>query len=138
MITFTVYGTPKPQGSMRGFAYFDRKTNKYRAAITSDNAQLKPWRQQITLCAIEAMKSFNLPILGREVGVKIFLEFWLAKPKSTKRAQPTVKPDTDKLIRGVLDGLTGVCFEDDAQVVRIEAVKQYGAPERMLVTVGAE
>ena len=41
-------------------------------------------------------------------------------------------PDLDKLIRAVLDGLTGVAYEDDGQVVQIEAQKLYGA------SVGAE
>jgi Holliday junction resolvase RusA-like endonuclease len=38
---------------------------------------------------------------------------------------PTVPPDLDKLIRAVLDGLTGVAYKDDGQVVRITAVKIY-------------
>lgn len=85
------------------------------------------------------MKDSGAAMFERKTGVRITVEFHLARPKSAKkRAYPTVKPDADKLVRGVLDGLTGVCFEDDAQVVRIEATKVYGMPERMLVSVGEE
>ncbi len=34
-------------------------------------------------------------------------------------------PDLDKLVRGVLDGLSGVLFADDRQVIRILGTKQY-------------
>ena len=32
-------------------------------------------------------------------------------------------PDLDKLVRAVLDALTGVCYKDDSQVVYIETEK---------------
>jgi Holliday junction resolvase RusA-like endonuclease len=49
----------------------------------------------------------------------------MIKPKTVNRQMPTVPPDLDKLIRAVLDGLTGVAYKDDGQVVRISAVKIY-------------
>ena len=49
-------------------------------------------------------------------------------PKRTDRCAElaAVKPDLDKLIRAVLDGLSlsGVVYRDDAQVVEVYAVKQ--------------
>jgi Holliday junction resolvase RusA-like endonuclease len=47
---------------------------------------------------------------------------------------PTVPPDLDKLIRAVLDGLTGVAYKDDGQVVKITAVKIYG--QKLGVQIG--
>jgi len=59
-------------------------------------------------------------------GVVVRLDFVLDKPRTVKkRPHPTVKPDLDKLIRLVLDALTGVAFQDDAQVCRVEAQKRY-------------
>ncbi len=58
--------------------------------------------------------------------VKVQLDFVMSKPKSAKRAFPSVKPDLDKLVRAVLDGLTGVVYEDDSQVILISASKTYG------------
>jgi Holliday junction resolvase RusA-like endonuclease len=40
------------------------------------------------------------------------------------RAVPrTSVPDLDKLVRALLDGLTGIAFEDDCQVHSVEASK---------------
>jgi hypothetical protein len=41
----------------------------------------------------------------------------------------------DKLIRAVLDGLTGVAYEDDQQVVRLTAQKAYGETEGVYITM---
>ena len=48
---------------------------------------------------------------------------------------PWVKPDLDKLIRAVLDGLTGVAYVDDAQVTLISASKSYGSVEGVWITI---
>jgi Holliday junction resolvase RusA-like endonuclease len=53
------------------------------------------------------------------------MRFRVKRPKSVKRAYRTVAPDLDKYIRGVNDGLTGVAFEDDSQVIKIVATKEY-------------
>ena len=42
--------------------------------------------------------------------------------------KPPRRPDLDKLCRACLDSLTGIVWRDDAQVVRLEASKGYGAP----------
>jgi crossover junction endodeoxyribonuclease RusA len=68
--------------------------------------------------------------------VKVELDFIIARPKSAKRAFPSVKPDLDKLIRAVLDGLTGVAYEDDSQVILIQSSKTYG--EKQGVWIGIE
>jgi len=58
--------------------------------------------------------------------------FWYAPPK--KPSHPVYKaqkPDVDKLVRSILDSLTGVVYTDDSQVVIVTAYKKYGAPERV-------
>jgi Holliday junction resolvase RusA-like endonuclease len=37
----------------------------------------------------------------------------------------TRRPDLDKLIRSVLDAITGVLIQDDSQIVGLHAVKKY-------------
>ena len=60
--------------------------------------------------------------------LSVELHFKLPKPKTVKRDFPNVEPDLDKLIRTVLDALTGVVFKNDSRVVHINAVKSYAVP----------
>lgn len=46
-------------------------------------------------------------------------------PKSPALATSKSIGDIDKLVRGILDALTTVLFDDDSQVVQINANKRY-------------
>ena len=132
-LQFTAYGTPQPQGSTRAFVRGNR------AIVTSDNAKLKPYRHTLTQVAALNLQEMGLeaPLCDRSTAVEVHIVWTIAKPKSTPKrvTMPTKKPDADKLLRAVLDSLTGIGYEDDAQVVRVVAEKQYGIPERTTVTV---
>lgn len=132
-VEFTVYGTPRPQGSMRQFAIKTPTGPHY--VMTSANRQLKPWRQQVSGEALtQRTESFSCL---NEKPVALTLNFYFKRPKSApkSRVMPTVKPDTDKLIRAILDALTGILYHDDAQVVKVTAMKHYGDPERVEIRV---
>jgi Holliday junction resolvase RusA-like endonuclease len=62
------------------------------------------------------------PVEGA-IGIEIV--FRVKRPKTVKRDLPTVAPDLDKYIRGVLDALTGIAYLDDSQVIDIKAEKVY-------------
>lgn len=70
--------------------------------------------------------------------VDVALTFYLTRPKNhygtgrnaerlkqSAPSFPAVHPDIDKLTRAVLDALTGICFEDDRQVVGLVVAKRY-------------
>jgi len=67
--------------------------------------------------------------LENEVFIKI--DFFYEIPKSwTKKKKAEAmwhksKPDIDNLVKTVLDGLNGIGFKDDGQVVSIQVRKQY-------------
>jgi crossover junction endodeoxyribonuclease RusA len=132
-ISFTAYVTPQPQGSVKAFMIGGKPR------LTTDNSKLKPFRSEVTRCAMLAMRdaSYELPMAAKHVAVELAVDFFFAKPASVgkKRPYPIVKPDIDKTCRSVLDSLTGVAFHDDAQVIAINARKHYGMPERVEVTV---
>lgn len=130
VLSLTVAGTPRPQGSMRAFW----KPGMQRPVVTSDNKKLKPWRQELAAMAMEAADGRTLPVFGDSVPVEITLRFYFSRPKSAslqKRPGMTVKPDADKLLRAVLDSLKGILVHDDAQVIEIHVRKMYGGPERV-------
>lgn len=109
---------------------------KGRPKLTSTNARMKPWRQQVGMEALMARGNSSLHKAG-EGPFKITVMFTFAKPKSApkSRGYPTVKPDIDKLLRAILDACTGVLWRDDAQVVEVVMQKQYSSPERAYITV---
>lgn len=119
--SFFVKGRPVPQGSM--------KFIRPGVMIHNRAEDLAVWRANI---ARQAGQAGFRPVEG---GVKITTDFVFLKPKSSKRAFPWVKPDLDKLIRAVLDGLSGVAYVDDAQVILIQATKTYGQNEGVWITI---
>ncbi len=59
--------------------------------------------------------------------------FYLTKPKSVRREYPTVTPDTDNLLKSCFDAMNGLLWEDDCQIVNIEAAKRYSTSEGFIV-----
>src|SRR5882724_2709257 len=127
---FTVLGEPIPQGSLKAFVPKGWK----RPILTSDNKKTKPWRQEIGQMCLECLKGESAA--GRGVPMRLLVAFYFSRPKSVKSlAEKTTKPDLDKLVRAVLDALTGIAYEDDSQVTEIMASKQYGYPARAEITL---
>ena len=134
MISFTVYGKPEAQGSTRAFI----PKGWTRPVITSASKKQKPWRQQISRAALDAMiEARQKRLFDREVAIAVKLAFFFRKPKHTpkKTTFKTTKPDCDKLARCVLDSLSGTVFVDDSQVVDAQIQKFFGDPERVEITV---
>ena len=113
---FTVRGLPVPQGSSRAFVVAGK------ARIVTKTARLSDWRSAIATAAGTVMGTE--PLLDGPLTVRA--EFFLPRPKSTKRVYPAVRPDLDKLARALLDGCTGVVWTDDSRVVDLIVSKRYG------------
>ena len=110
-----------PQGSL----------NFYNGrAVHSNQKYLHPWRKKISAECADRVSVMSGP-------VDMDMRFVLAKPRTVKRDQPIVRPDLDKLVRAVLDALTGVAYEDDSQVVRLSAAKQYGPRPGVFISLRA-
>jgi Holliday junction resolvase RusA-like endonuclease len=171
MIQFVVYGKPQPQGSTRtfipqrkacpkceqSFVYKDEKTGKnqvklevecpkchafLRPILTSDNAELSTWRQEVTQAALEAVKGPHDPEdlpFPKGIAVAMRLSFYLLRPASAPKrvTHPVTRPDAGKLARAIEDALTGVVYRDDGQIVLRTVEKDFGAPQRVEVAVWA-
>lgn len=128
IIQFTVPGLPQPQGSARAFVV------KGKAVVTGDNPKVRSWRADVKTIAMDHWQ--GEPASGP---VMVTVQFTLPRPqshygtgknagvlKATAPERHPKKPDLDKLVRAVLDALTGVCWRDDAQVCYVGASKYYG------------
>ncbi len=131
MIEFHVAGKPVPKGSIRAFPH--RITGRMIALPMG--VGLKPWTRAVATAARTAASGRKL-----EGAVQVWLDFDLPKPKSERAAGRwhIVRPDLDKLIRAVLDGLTeaGV-WGDDGQVASLVATKHTSASAGVTVRVRA-
>lgn len=117
---FFVAGHPKPQGSKRAFV--NKATG--RVNMVESSAGVGDWRGDVRAAAMERWGD-HPPLEGP---VTVLVVFHLPRPKShpkTKETWPTTRPDTDKLLRAVLDALTGVAFKDDSQVTVLTGVKAW-------------
>jgi Holliday junction resolvase RusA-like endonuclease len=136
-LTFIVEGAPVPKGRPRSFVtdggrighYTPSKTHLYEEMVRLSGLSAMNrggWRK--LLGAVDLTVVFVMPIP----------KSWNAKRQEAARAGqivPTGKPDLDNLIKAVKDGLNGVVWHDDAQVVGLSATKCYGSPAHAFVTV---
>lgn len=123
-IRIEVLGKPVPEGSTKAIPYKSKDGGTKVAIMHNKSSELMDWRYRIAKEYTENGGPYT-----EEYGVDIHVEFLFVRPKSVKpqkRPNMTVKPDLDKLLRAVMDALTGVAYKDDSQVVSVTAVKRYG------------
>jgi crossover junction endodeoxyribonuclease RusA len=127
MTTLDIYinGSPRTQGSITPVM---RKTG---GVFMKQTEGLGPWRDTIAWHArAKRPEKIEKP---RSVGV--VLDFTIEAPKKSRNTFP--RGDVDKLSRACLDALTGICWDDDVQVVSLNATKQWGQHPGVRIRVAA-
>lgn len=134
-ISFTVPGEPvakgRPTFARRGNfvkAYTPEKTTNYETLV------------RFLYC--EKAKGEQFP---SDMQLKITIKAYLSIPKSVSKKKqagmasgairPIKRPDTDNIVKAVLDGLNTVAFRDDSQVVEISAGKWYSDEPRAEIII---
>lgn len=120
-VIFSVYGEVVPKGRPRftrqGRTYTPKKTHDYESEVAS--------------MAKSAMGSSDP--LETPVAVYVYVNMPVPQSYSKKRTEaclsgsirPTKKPDLDNAIKSVLDGMNGIVYKDDSQIVSLHATKRY-------------
>jgi len=126
MVTFKVDGTPVPKGRAR----YARRGN-YISTYTPEKT--RTYETLIKDAAIEAMGASE-PL---ETPVSLYLYIRVPIPKScTKKRleaissgseKPTKKPDASNILKSVEDGMNGVVYHDDSQIINIHVTKVYSS-----------
>ena len=65
----------------------------------------------------------NGPMKG---AISVTIVFFMKKPKTVTREYPTIRPDVDNLCKATLDALNDIAYDDDSQIIEINASKKYG------------
>ncbi len=126
-VSFTVVGDPVPKARAR-------TVRKGGRTWSFTPKKVAVWEKVVKE---EASKYFPEPFNGP---VALALAFYMKRPKSRKKDNYVMTtPDLDNLEKAFLDGLNGIAYDDDKQVVVKNAVKRYvitGVP-RVEVVVSA-
>lgn len=103
MITFFVEGEPRPKQSFRSLGRHGGYTP----------ARIKAWQKDVAWCAQMAMRRLEMvdPLEGN---LSVDLRFFLGNLRRT---------DLDNLSKAVLDGLNGVAWIDDKQIINVSLRK---------------
>lgn len=123
---FTVKGQPKGKGKPRftknGHVYTPESTRIYEEEIK-----------------IRYKEKYKNEMLDGNIAVEVFINKKPASYLGIKKYNKllgkycNIKPDTDNVVKAVLDALKGVAYADDKNVVEIYAVKKYSTESSVVI-----
>ena len=98
----------------------------------------KEYERLVAVCYRLAGGTMHLKPVALKIAIGVFAPLPKSAPKRVDSDQFLVKPDIDNIVKAILDGLTGVAYEDDVQVVQLMATKfprtrAIGEPEVQVV-----
>ncbi|MDN4982242.1 RusA family crossover junction endodeoxyribonuclease [Bradyrhizobium sp. WYCCWR 13022] len=133
-VTITVQGPPQGKGRARAFIrggrvghYTPQKTRTYESLIFGaavDAMGDRPPFEQAVEFTLRAIYPVPASWSQRKQQQAI-----------TGEIKPTKKPDLDNVLKAWNDGLNGVVYRDDSQVVLFAVEKRYGPQPLVVVTV---
>lgn len=145
-ITFTIPGKPRGQGRPRATAigksarvykakndrlYESRVQEAFYAAVAASGEEWKPLKGPVLLWVTAV---YAPPSSMKKAHRAWFQEHvdWLLRLQPVHRTQ---RPDLSNVVKAVEDGLQGLGFLDDKQIIFISACKQYGSDSYVEVTI---
>lgn len=127
MIQLHVFGEPQPQGNKTGFV--NKKTGKVvmregRRGPAAEN--FKDWRGAVAAAARDWQEQHG-GVAPLDEPVLVETVFWLTKGSSLPKWRwlPWSRPDADKLVRAVLDGISKILIRDDGRVTDLVVRKRF-------------
>ncbi len=123
LVSFDVYGTPKPQGSKQAF----NAANGFARLKESGGASFAAWRNAVAEAAHRQAELHG--VLDGPLRLTVVFTFRMVGSArvADKRAgwrYKTTAPDTSKLVRALEDGLQAAgLIRDDARFAEVHATK---------------
>ncbi|MBM6812205.1 RusA family crossover junction endodeoxyribonuclease [Limosilactobacillus reuteri] len=117
-----------------------RATRMGRGIRLYDPKKVSVYKKQLAMMCKFQYK--DQPLSGQlTVNLKFYRHVQSSVSKKERKLRligahrPTVKPDVDNYIKSTLDGLNGLLWEDDNQIVKIVAEKFYSDRPRIEIEV---
>ena len=137
IVTFEVDGTPVPKGRPR-FARRGKFVSTYSPKTTVD------YESKVSEAAKQAMGSSEP--LKTPIAAYIYITLPIPASYTKKRTadclkgfeRPTKKSDIDNYCKAVFDGMNGIVYVDDSQIVSLHSTKRYGSVGMVEVLVKEE
>ena len=124
-VAFIVPGQPVPQGAIRYVPVRGRLRG-----VHASGKRLKRWRDAVSWEAVRARGERPIPF-PKPKPVSLFAAFRMRRPQRPKAPWPIVTPDLQHLVRAIEDAMSGILYDDDSQIVRLEARKEYVTAEQV-------
>lgn len=136
MLSFVVPGQPQGKGRARAGKRGTR-------VVLYTPAKTVAYEGLIALAASQEMSRTGGPRFYGPVAIDLMIQCevpasWskkLRKAAFDGNLYPVTKPDLDNVLKAVCDGLNGVAFRDDAQIVNASIRKRYSAEPCLRVSV---
>lgn len=108
-----------------------------------EKSNIKVYKQRISYAA---RKEFKKQI-ERDIPLEINMKFYMPIPQYLSKVKKnrltlekevkyvTKKPDLDNLLKAILDGLNGIAYFDDGQVVKLSVEKVYSFNPRTEIEI---
>jgi len=128
--SFVVEGDPvgkgRPRFTKQGMAYTPKRSKEYEGRVNRayKNSGGPHFGDQPVLVVITAF--FQMPASWSQ-----------KKRKQLDGTYCTKKPDTDNVIKSILDGILGTAYEDDKQVVVCVGAKYWAEHGRVTVEISS-
>ena len=121
-VAFRLYGKPVGKGRPRyttaggfGRMYTPKPTRDYERTVAEEYRLAKGWLMERPVM-ITVMQCFPIPKGASKKEAQLMRDY---------RIVPSCKPDIDNVLKVVLDGLNGVAYRDDTQVVCVVSERCY-------------
>lgn len=121
MMRFTIPVQPKPKQRPQhgnGYTFTPKETSEYE-----------------TIVGFYARRALKQPLRG---AIRVKVDFYMPIPKGWQKAKkqlaeegqirPVSRPDLDNLEKALFDGMNGIAWVDDSQVVEVHKAEWYGEP----------
>ena len=107
----------RPRHTSKGVTYTPDKTRNYERQVK--------YHARMVMGTTVLQGPLKLHILFR-LSVPDSWPAWKREAALRHEIMPTGKPDLDNLVKSIKDGMNGIAYNDDAQVVELSVKKVYG------------